>query len=133
MISDYIQNDKHKKTLNKIYSGSWIDKTFQYWIGESTKNKAWSYLKEARDTFETFVKENKDNPNIENAYKELIKLNEEGLIKIYLYPERPSRIPNDNSDLINKVIKWQKNGFDINKFYKLYPELKDKFLQISSE
>lgn len=70
---------------------------------------------------------------IENAYKELIKLNEEGLIKIYLYPERPNRIPNDNSDLIYKVIKWQKNGFDINKFYKLYPELKDKFLQISSE
>ena len=70
---------------------------------------------------------------IENAYKELIKLNEEGLIKIYLYPERPNRIPNDNSDLIYKVIKWQKNGFDINKFYKLYPELKDKFLQISSK
>ena len=70
---------------------------------------------------------------IENAYKELIKLNEEGLIKIYLYPERPNRIPNDNSDLIYKLIKWQKNGFDINKFYKLYPELKDKFLQISSE
>lgn len=70
---------------------------------------------------------------IENAYKELIKLNEEGLIKIYLYPEKPNRIPNDNSDLIFKVIKWQKNGFDINKFYKLYPELKDKFLQISSE
>lgn len=70
---------------------------------------------------------------IENVYKELIKLNEEGLIKIYLYPERPNRIPNDNSDLIYKVIKWQKNGFDINKFYKLYPELKDKFLQISSE
>lgn len=70
---------------------------------------------------------------IENVYKELIKLNEEGLIKIYLYPERPNRIPNDNSDLIYKVIKWQKNVFDINKFYKLYPELKDKFLQISSE
>ena len=45
---------------------------------------------------------------IENAYKELIKLNEEGLIKIYLYPERPNRIPNDNSDLIFKVINWQK-------------------------
>ena len=70
---------------------------------------------------------------IESVYKELIKLNEEGLIKLYLYPERPDRIPYDNSDLISKVIRWQKNGFDINKFYKLYPELKDKFLQISSE
>lgn len=70
---------------------------------------------------------------IESVYKELIKLNEEGLIKLYLYLERPDRIQYDNSDLIPKVIRWQKNGFDINKFYKLYPELKDKFLQISSE
>ena len=59
--------------------------------------------------------------------------NEAGLIKLYLYPERPNRIPQDNSDLIPKVIRWQKNGFDVNKFYKLYPELKDKFLQTLNE
>ena len=70
---------------------------------------------------------------IENVYKELVKLNEAGLIKLYLYPERPNRIPQDNSDLIPKVIRWQKNGFDVNKFYKLYPELKDKFLQTLNE
>jgi len=66
---------------------------------------------------------------IENVYEELIKLNEKGLIKLYLYPERPNRIPPDNSDLIPKVIKWQKNGFDVNKFYELYPELKAKFIE----
>lgn len=70
---------------------------------------------------------------VENVYEELIKLNKEGLIKLYLYPERPSRIPQDNSDLIPKVIKWQKNGFDVNKFYELYPELKDKFLKMLNE
>ncbi len=72
LITDYIHNDKRKKTLNKIHSGSWIDKTFQYWIGESTKNKAWSYLKETHDVFETFAKENKENPNLEIAYRELM-------------------------------------------------------------
>ena len=72
LITNYIREDKHKKVLNKIHSGSWIDQTFQYWIGESTKNKAWSYLKEAKDTFEAFVKENKNNPNIDIAYRELM-------------------------------------------------------------
>mgnify|MGYP003309298373 CR=1 FL=1 len=33
LISDYIKEDNHKKELTKILSGSWIDKTFQYWIG----------------------------------------------------------------------------------------------------
>ena len=72
LITDYIRNDNYKKNLNKIHSGSWIDKTFQYWIGESTKNKAWNYLKETRDAFEIFAKENKDNPNINTAYRELM-------------------------------------------------------------
>lgn len=70
---------------------------------------------------------------IENVYEELTKLNETGLIKMYLYPERPNRIPLDNSDLIPKIIKWQKNGFNINKFYDIYPELKDTFLKLSEE
>lgn len=59
-----------------------------------------------------------------NIYNELIKLDKEGLIKIYLYPNRPNRIPLDNSDLIPKVIRWQRNSFDINKFYNIHPELK---------
>lgn len=72
LISDYIQKDKHKKTLKKIYSGSWIDKTFQYWIGEPTKNRAWCYLKEAKNTLEAFSKQNKTHPNIEAARNELM-------------------------------------------------------------
>jgi len=72
LISDYIKKDSHKKTLNKIYSGSWIDKTFQYWIGEPTKNKAWSYLKEAKNTYEEFIKKNPEHPNNNFAYRELM-------------------------------------------------------------
>lgn len=72
LISDYIKKDKHKKTLNKIYSGSWIDKTFQYWIGEPTKNKAWSYLKHTKDVYEAFAKQNKNYPHLDAAYNELM-------------------------------------------------------------
>ena len=66
---------------------------------------------------------------IDNVYDELIKLDKEGLIKLYLYPNRPDYVPIDNSDLIPKVLRWYKNGFNINNFYNIYPELKDKFLE----
>ena len=72
LITDYIRKDKYKKELAKIHSGSWIDSTFQYWIGESTKNKAWKYLKDTRDDYESFAKENKNHPNLEIAYRELM-------------------------------------------------------------
>lgn len=67
---------------------------------------------------------------IENVYSELIKLDNNGLIKLYLYPDRPNRIPLDNSDLIPKVIKWYKNGYDLTNFYSLYPELKEKVVEL---
>ena len=67
---------------------------------------------------------------IENVYDELIKLDNEGLIKLFLYPNRPNVIPLDNSDLIKKVIRWYKNGYDLTNFYKLYPELKEKVVEL---
>lgn len=73
-----------------------------------------------------------DYEYIDNVYNELIKLNKEGKIKLYLYPERPNKIPIDNSDLIPKIIRWQKNGFDVTIFYDLYPELKEKFIDASN-
>ncbi len=71
LISDYIEKDKNKKQLPKIYSGSWINRNFQLWIGEPTKNQAWNLLKKVRDDFTKFVEENPDNPNIEKARQEL--------------------------------------------------------------
>ena len=72
LISDYIAQDEHKKTLKKIYSGSWIDKTFQYWIGDLEKNKAWAFLKLTKDDFDTFAKNNKKNKNLALAKRELL-------------------------------------------------------------
>lgn len=70
---------------------------------------------------------------IENVYNELLKFDKEGKIKLYLYPLRPEGVPLDNSDLIPKVIRWEKNGFNINKFYELYPELIQRYLRESNK
>ncbi len=72
LISDYIESDKHKKNLKKVFSGSWIDKTFQYWIGEPEKNKAWAYLKKTKDDFDEYVRNHKDNKNIQYAKREIL-------------------------------------------------------------
>lgn len=72
LISEYIEKEEHKKTLKRIYSGSSIDKTFQYWIGEPEKNKAWAALKTTKDDFNAFCKDNKNHPDIQKARREIL-------------------------------------------------------------
>lgn len=71
LISDYIEQDKNIKKLPKIYSGSWINRNFQLWIGEPTKNQAWNALKKTHDDFVAFIEENPNHPNIERARHEI--------------------------------------------------------------
>lgn len=71
LISDYIEQDKNTKKLPKIYSGSWINRNFQLWIGEPTKNQAWNALKRTHDDFINFVEDHPDHPNIERARHEI--------------------------------------------------------------
>lgn len=70
---------------------------------------------------------------IDNVYDELIRLNSMGKIKLYLYPDRPDFIPLDNSDLITKIIRFEKNGYDVNRFFNMYPELVDEYKEIKNE
>ena len=65
---------------------------------------------------------------INNVFEKLKELNNKGELKLYLYPNRPNFIPKDNSDLLSKVIKWEKQGINIECFFKIYPELKEKYL-----
>ena len=71
LISDYLEKEQHHKPLNRIKSGSWINKSFKLWIDEPVKNTAWQYLKRVRDDFNEFVKHNPKAPNIELARREL--------------------------------------------------------------
>ena len=65
--------------------------------------------------------------HINNVMDELIKLDKLKKIKLYFYPDRPKYVPLDNSDLIAKVKNWSKNGYDVNNFFEIYPELKDEY------
>lgn len=64
---------------------------------------------------------------IDNVYDKLIELSNDNNFKLYLYPNRPEYVPLDNSDLIPKIKNWEEKGFDISKFFKLYPELEEKY------
>lgn len=70
LISEYLEKDV-PKPLNKISSGSWINRNFKLWIDEPLKNLAWTYLKQVRDDFCDYVKNNPLNPHIELARREL--------------------------------------------------------------
>jgi len=71
LISDYLENAKEHKLLNKISAGSWINRNFKFWIDEPVKDLAWSYLKRVRQDFSEFVKREPFNSGIELARKEL--------------------------------------------------------------
>lgn len=49
LISDYVSADRNPKILTKIHPGSWINKNFNFWIGEPVKNLAWQYLNNVRN------------------------------------------------------------------------------------
>lgn len=72
LISDYLAKEKHHKELKKIHSGSWINRNFQLWVGEPVKNLAWTYLKQVKESFNGFVKENPNHKNAEYAHRELM-------------------------------------------------------------
>ncbi len=61
---------------------------------------------------------------IPDIYEEILKAEENGLIKVYHYPNRPENLPLDNSDLIDKYIKYENSGLkgSIDSLLKIYPE-----------
>lgn len=72
LISDYLNNEKHHRKLNKIHPGSWINKSFQLWVGEPVKNLAWNYVKQVKDDLNLFIKSNPNHKNLDDAYRELM-------------------------------------------------------------
>ncbi len=72
LISDYLAEEKYPKELKKIHSGSWINRNFQFWVGEPVKNLAWNYLKQVKKDLDEFILLNPDNENIALAHNELM-------------------------------------------------------------
>lgn len=64
---------------------------------------------------------------IPNILEEINKEEKKGNIKIYKYPTRPECIPLDNSDLIEKYIRFENSGLTgaIDDLLRIYPEFSD--------
>lgn len=59
LVSDFVQNkDNRPEILENLESGSWINRNFDLWIGETVKNVAWLYLSGVRRDFEKYLSEN---------------------------------------------------------------------------
>ncbi|MFH1394627.1 MAG: glycogen synthase GlgA [Candidatus Omnitrophota bacterium] len=48
-VSGYLSFDKKPEKIDNLFSGSWIDRNFNKWIGSPQKNRAWKYLKKAKE------------------------------------------------------------------------------------
>ena len=68
LVSDFIDKSQ-PEDLPKIASGSWINRNFELWVGEPTKNVAWHYLNTTKEDFEKISKEllSHAKTNIEKA------------------------------------------------------------------
>jgi alpha-amylase/alpha-mannosidase (GH57 family) len=56
-ITDYINLEPPKKTLNNIFPGSWINHNFEIWIGSEQDNLSWEYLAKVRKDLVRFAKD----------------------------------------------------------------------------
>ncbi len=48
-ISSYLETHKPTDNIDNLYTGSWINKRFDIWIGQEEKNLAWDYLVSTRE------------------------------------------------------------------------------------
>ena len=69
-VSEYMEKMDNHHVIDEIYPGSWINRDFQMWIGDSVKNLAWDYLIRIRKDLEKFSKENHDKVLLEKAWDE---------------------------------------------------------------
>lgn len=74
-ITDFINKYPPKKSINNIFTGSWIFHNFDIWIGHKEDIQYWEYLNETRTkVMEKILSESHDisNEDKENAYKCLL-------------------------------------------------------------
>ena len=84
LVSDFFEDEADKsEILNNLKSGSWINRNFDLWVGEPTKNVAWLYLSGVKKDFENYKNQKLQNienlpdkenilNNIEKAYREIL-------------------------------------------------------------
>lgn len=71
LVSEYIEKQKKSLVLKNLQPGSWINRDFLLWIGEPTKNIAWTYMDKARCDLCEFEK---NNPKFKKTKSDLHEL-----------------------------------------------------------
>jgi alpha-amylase/alpha-mannosidase (GH57 family) len=66
-ISAYLETHKPTDNIDNLYTGSWINKRFDIWIGQEEKNLAWDYLGSTRE----YLKQNAQGLSPEQLNKAL--------------------------------------------------------------
>ena len=72
LVSDFIEKNRSEQ-LENLKSGSWINRNFDLWIGEPTKNVAWLYLDSVSKDIEIFYQEKLQELKNENDIQILNK------------------------------------------------------------
>ena len=87
LVSDFIEDKNNKpEILENLKAGSWINRNFDLWIGETVKNVAWLYLSTVKKDFSEFknkalleVKNSKNKKEkadimqkLDEAYREIL-------------------------------------------------------------
>ncbi len=70
-VSNFMEIDNNYDVLNGISPGSWINMSFDTWIGQPATNKAWDYLTRARQDLEDY-RDKIDEKSYESALRELL-------------------------------------------------------------
>ncbi|MFH1996705.1 MAG: glycoside hydrolase family 57 protein, partial [Candidatus Omnitrophota bacterium] len=70
-VRDYLRREPPKRTLDLIVPGSWINRNFEVWIGNTQKNLAWEYVGIARDELMKASKRGIPAEKIRKAWREL--------------------------------------------------------------
>ncbi|MFC1548953.1 glycogen synthase GlgA [Candidatus Omnitrophota bacterium] len=65
-VGDYLRANEKRREIDRLHSGSWIDRNFDKWIGSPQKDKAWEYLEDARR--EVFASGEPDKKVLEQLY-----------------------------------------------------------------
>lgn len=83
LVGDFVEENK-AELLENLKSGSWINRNFDLWIGEPTKNVAWLYLdsvsKDIEIQYQEKLQELKDKTQIANLKETFKKAHREILI-----------------------------------------------------
>ncbi len=71
-VNNYLEKHPPQRSLEHLFSGSWIRSDFTTWIGEPTKNKAWDCLYKAREELVKFENTfTKSKEILEKAWEEI--------------------------------------------------------------